>query len=82
MSDGDVLGRVIEPKPDAGLPPGKLIVARLGWLEYSVTRADALSVLTEEFESTLWLTALSSPSLTVYTALDLFGRCMPGIAWW
>ena len=25
----------------------------------------------------LWLTALSSPGLTAYTALDLFGRCLP-----
>ena len=31
-----------------------------------------------EFDPTLWLTALSSPGLTAYCAMDMFARPMPG----
>lgn len=78
LIDGDVLGQVIEAAPDAGLAIGQLVTARLGWQDYAVSAADALTSVSEEFDPTLWLTALSSPGLTAYTALDLFGRCLPG----
>lgn len=78
LIDGDVLGKVIEAAPDAVLSPGQLVTARLGWQEYAVAPAQTLTPITDEFDPTLWLTALSSPGLTAYTALDLFGRSMPG----
>ncbi|MEM7745848.1 MAG: NADP-dependent oxidoreductase [Pseudomonadota bacterium] len=78
LIDGDVLGEVIETTDDAVLLKGDLVTARLGWQDYAVVRGDALAVVSDEFDPTLWLTALSSPGLTAYTALDLFGRCMPG----
>lgn len=78
LIDGDVLGQVVETTPEADLLPGQLVTARLGWQEYAVAPSDALTTVTNEFDPTLWLTALSSPGLTAYTALDLFGRCMPG----
>lgn len=78
LIDGDVLGEVVEAAPDADLAIGQLVTARLGWQEYAVAQCDALVAITQEFDPTLWLTALSSPGLTAYTALDLFGRCMPG----
>ena len=34
--------------------------------------------ISNEFADTLWLTALSSPGLTAYCAMDLFARPMPG----
>lgn len=78
LIDGDVLGEVVEAAPGADLAPGQLVTSRLGWQDYAVAKADGLSAVTEEFDPTLWLTALSSPGLTAYTALDLFGRSMPG----
>ena len=78
LIDGDVLGRVVETTHEADLLPGQLVTARLGWQKYAVARAETLTTVTDEFDPTLWLTALSSPGLTAYTALDLFGRCMPG----
>lgn len=78
LIDGDVLGQVVEVAPDAGLAVGQLVTARLGWQESAVVSAERLTPVTSEFDPTLWLTALSSPGLTAYTALDLFGRCMPG----
>ena len=78
LIDGDVLGEVIETRGDAGLQTGELVTARLGWQDYAVVRNENLTVISDEFDPTLWLTALSSPGLTAYTALDLFGRCMPG----
>ncbi|MEM1160320.1 MAG: NADP-dependent oxidoreductase [Pseudomonadota bacterium] len=78
LIDGDVLGEVVETTDGSGPQPGNLITARLGWQEYAVVRGDALTQISAEFDPTLWLTALSSPGLTAYTALDLFGRCMPG----
>ena len=78
LIDGDVLGQVVEAAPYADLKIGQLVTARLGWQDFAVAPADALTPITREFDPTLWLTALSSPGLTAYTALDLFGRCMPG----
>lgn len=78
LIDGDVLGEVIEATEILGPQPGDLVTARLGWQDYAVVHGDALSVISDEFDPTLWLTALSSPGLTAYTAIDLFGRCMPG----
>lgn len=78
LIDGDVLGEVVEAADAAGPQPGQLVTARLGWQDYAVVPGDALTVLSDEFDPTLWLTALSSPGLTAYTALDLFGRCIPG----
>jgi NADPH-dependent curcumin reductase len=78
LIDGDVLGEVVEAAPGADLVPGQLVTARLGWQDYAVAKADMLTTVTDEFDPTLWLTALSSPGLTAYTALDLLGRSMPG----
>lgn len=78
LIDGDVLGQVIETGAEAGLAIGQLVTARLGWQEFPVAPADTLLPVAGAFDPTLWLTALSSPGLTAYTALDLFGRCMPG----
>lgn len=78
LIDGDVLGEVVETTEGAGSRLGQLVTARLGWQDYAVAQSDALTVLSDEFDPTLWLTALSSPGLTAYTALDLFGRCLPG----
>ncbi|MEM9060851.1 MAG: NADP-dependent oxidoreductase [Pseudomonadota bacterium] len=78
LIDGDVLGEVIEAGADANLKPGQLVTGRLGWQDYAVAPAEALVKVSAEFDPTLWLTALSSPGLTAYTALDLFGRCLPG----
>ena len=78
LIDGDVLGKVVEVTDSSGMQPGGLVTGRLGWQDYAVAQGDALTVLSDEFDPTLWLTALSSPGLTAYTALDLFGRCMPG----
>lgn len=79
LIDSDVLGEVIESEVE-GLPAGATVTGRLGWQEYctcsadKVTRVDVSSGLDEK----LWLTALSSPGLTAYTAFELFGRPMPG----
>ncbi|MEM7059440.1 MAG: NADP-dependent oxidoreductase [Pseudomonadota bacterium] len=78
LIDGDVLGEVFEAAPNADLDVGQLVTGRLGWQDYAVAHPENLMVVTDEFDPTLWLTALSSPGLTAYTALDLFGRCMPG----
>ncbi len=78
LIDGDDLGQVVEAAPDTDLAVGQLVTARLDWQEYAVAQSDALVAITQEFDPTLWLTALSSPGLTAYTALDLFGRCIPG----
>lgn len=78
LIDGDVLGEIVDAAPGASLSPGQLVTARLGWQEYAVARVQDLKQVTDAFDPTLWLTALSSPGLTAYTALDLFGRSMPG----
>ena len=54
------------------------MTGRLGWQEYALARPEALLPATPEFDDTLWLTALSSPGLTAYCAMEMFGRQMPG----
>lgn len=77
LIDCDVLGQVIAGRAD-GIEPGDLVTGRLGWQEYAITTSDRLTVVSEEFDDTVWLSALSSPGLTAYSALDLFARPMPG----
>jgi NADPH-dependent curcumin reductase CurA len=75
--DCDVLGQVVAGEA-GGLTPGQLVTGRLGWREYALATPDQLLPVTEEFPDTMWLTALSSPGLTAYCAMDMFGRPMPG----
>ena len=77
LIDCDVLGQVVDGSVD-GYPPGQLVTGRLGWQEYAIASPEQLIAISTEFSETLWLTALSSPGLTAYCALDLFGRPMPG----
>ena len=77
LIDCDVLGQVVDGNVN-GYPPGQLVTGRLGWQEYAVASPGQLIAISSEFPETLWLTALSSPGLTAYCALDLFGRPMPG----
>ena len=75
LIDCDVLGQVVGG--DA-LRNGDLVTGRLGWQEYALARPEDLLPATPEFDETLWLTALSSPGLTAYCAMEMFGRPMPG----
>ena len=77
LIDGDVLGQVVAGEA-GGFKPGQLVTGRLGWREYALARPDQLLAVTDEFPDTMWLTALSSPGLTAYCAMDLFARPMPG----
>ena len=77
LIDCDVLGQVVDGDVD-GYLPGQLVTGRLGWQEYAIASSEQLIAISAEFSETLWLTALSSPGLTAYCALDLFGRPMPG----
>ena len=77
LIDCDVLGQVVDGDVD-GYLPGQLVTGRLGWQEYAIASPDQLIAISSEFPEKLWLTALSSPGLTAYCALDLFGRPMPG----
>ena len=77
LIDCDVLGQVIDGDEN-GYSPGQLVTGRLGWQEYALASPDQLIAISDEFTETLWLTALSSPGLTAYCAMDLFGRPMPG----
>ena len=77
LIDCDVLGQVVDGDVD-GYLPGQLVTGRLGWQEYAIVSPEQLIAISAEFSETLWLTALSSPGLTAYCALDLFGRPMPG----
>lgn len=78
--DCDVLGTVVARGPDltAGFEVGQTVTGRLGWRRYAAASPAALQAVGGLDDPTLWLTALSSPGLTAYTALDLFGRCLPG----
>ena len=80
LIDCDVLGEIVETGNDVGdrFATGTKVTGRLGWQEYAVTKPDRLLAVSDAFEPTLWLTALSSPGLTAYCAMDLFGRPMPG----
>ena len=77
LIDCDVLGQVIDGDEN-GYSPGQLVTGRLGWQEYALASPDQLIAISDEFTETLWLTALSSPGLTAYCAMDLFGKPMPG----
>jgi len=77
LIDCDVLGQVIEGSVD-DIEPGAWVTGRLGWQEYAIARPEQLTVVSDEFDDTLWLSALSSPGLTAYCALDMFARPMPG----
>lgn len=77
LIDCDTLGQVVAGQA-GGFGPGDLVTGRLGWQEMAITTPELLSPVTKEFSETTWLTALSSPGLTAYCAMDLFGRPMPG----
>ena len=77
LIDCDVLGQVIAGRA-GGFAPGALVTGRLGWQEFAIAKPGLLSPVTDEFDEITWLTALSSPGLTAYCAMDLFGRPMPG----
>lgn len=77
LIDSDVLGQVIRSEsPD--IATGTWVTGRLGWQEYALTTAPQLTIATDDLDETVWLTALSSPGLTAYCALDMFARPMPG----
>ena len=80
MIDCDILGTVVErgPTPVAGFDLGQTVTGRLGWRRRAEARPAQLQAVDGLDDPTLWLTALSSPGLTAYTALDLYGRTMPG----
>lgn len=73
----DVLGQIIDSRAE-GFEQGAWVTGRLGWQEYATTTPDQVTLVNNEFADTWWLTALSSPGLTAYCALDLFARPMPG----
>ena len=77
LIDCDVLGQVISGSTE-DLKKGGLVTGRLGWQEYAAAKPELLLPATTEFDETLWLTALSSPGLTAYSAMEMFGRPMPG----
>ncbi len=77
LIDCDVLGEVVLGNA-GGFGKGDLVTGRLGWQEYALAKPDQLLHAGDEFDETLWLTALSSPGLTAYCALDMFARPMPG----
>lgn len=77
LIDCDVLGEVVAGE-SGDLRPGDRVTGRLGWQEYALATAQDLQTVSDEFDETLWLTALSSPGLTAYCALDMFAQPMPG----
>ena len=77
LIDCDVLGQVVESM-SLEITKGAWVTGRLGWQEYSVATTDQLTVVSDEFEESVWLSALSSPGLTAYCAMDMFGCAMPG----
>lgn len=80
LIDCDVLGKIVEAGSDvpANMRIGQFVTGRLGWQEFAVANAAEVHVEDDDIEPTLWLTALSSPGLTAYCAMDMFGRPMPG----
>ena len=77
LIDCDILGQVVQSE-SADMPVGQRVTARLGWQEYAVANADQLNPVTDEFEPSHWLTALSSPGQTAYLAMDTFAWPTPG----
>lgn len=80
LIDCDVLGEVIETGKDVGntFAVGTRVTGRLGWQRFAVASPSDLLPATGDFAGRLWLTALSSPGLTAYCALDMFAQPMPG----
>ena len=77
LIDCDILGQVVAGSSSC-FSIGDLVTGRLGWQEYAIAKPAGLLAATNDFDETLWLTALSSPGLTAYCALEMFGRPMPG----
>jgi len=77
LIDCDVLGQVTQTNSN-DLEVGAWVTGRLGWQEYAVANPQQLISVSNEFDQTMWLSALSSPGLTAYCALDMFARPMPG----
>ena len=80
LIDCDVLGEVIEvgAEVDDTFKVGTRVTGRLGWQRFAVASPSDLLPATGNFAGRLWLTALSSPGLTAYCALDMFAQPMPG----
>ena len=57
--------------------PGDLVTGRLGWQEYAIAKPEDL-LPRRGLRRDLVATALSSPGLTAYCAMEMFGRPMPG----
>ncbi len=77
LIDCDVLGQVVESQ-SAEIAKGTWVTGRLGWQEYALATSQQLTIVNNEFDETVWLTALSSPGLTAYCAMDRFACPMPG----
>jgi len=79
LIDCDALGKVVASNDDA-MPVGQVVTGRMGWQEYAVIKPSALSRVDADaqVDELMWLTTLSSPGLTAYCAMDLFGRPAPG----
>lgn len=77
LIDCDVLGQVVDSNAD-GFVAGDWVTGRLGWQEYALATPQRLTLVDNQFDETVWLSALSSPGLTAYCALDMFARTMPG----
>lgn len=80
LIDCDVLGQIVDVGADleTQFRHGQTVTGRLGWQEYAVARPSEVRVEDATFEPALFLTALSSPGLTAYCAMDMFARPMPG----
>lgn len=77
LIDCDVLGQIVSSNAD-GFAVGGWVTGRLGWQEYALATPQQLTPVDNEFDETVWLSALSSPGLTAYCALDMFASTMPG----
>ncbi|MEM7254297.1 MAG: NADP-dependent oxidoreductase [Pseudomonadota bacterium] len=80
LIDGDALGVVIASE-DPDVEIGARVTGRLGWQEYAVCDTAGLDRADARFPDSHWLTALSSPGLTAYSAFDICARPMPGQTW-
>lgn len=80
LIDCDVLGEIIEVGAalEGQFRIGQRVTGRLGWQEYAVADPSQVRVEDADFDPTLFLTALSSPGLTAYCAMDMYARPMPG----
>jgi NADPH-dependent curcumin reductase CurA len=80
LIDCDVLGEIIQIHPSyvGKFKIGQHVVGRLGWQRYADVSPAEIAPIPDLHDPILALTALSSPGLTAYTCLDLYGRNMPG----